>query len=72
MLRTATFGSRAGTVTAYDSAAGLGVITAEDGAKLSFHCTQIADGTREIEVGRSVTFTIAAGHQGRFEATDIS
>ena len=72
MLRTATFGPGAGTVTEFDSRAGLGVITAEDGATYPFHCTQIADGSREIEVGRSVTFSIAAGHQGRFEATDIS
>ena len=71
MLRTATFGSASGTVTEYDSPAGLGVITSEDGATYPFHCTQIADGTREIEVGRSVTFVIAAGHQGRFEATAI-
>lgn len=72
MLRTATFGPSSGTVTEYDAPAGLGLITSEDGTNYPFHCTQIADGTREIEVGRSVTFTIAAGHQGRFEATDIT
>ncbi len=71
MLRTATFGPAAGTVTEYDSPAGLGVITGEDGSTYPFHCTQIADGTREIQVGRSVTFTIAAGHLGMFEATEI-
>ncbi len=72
MLRTATFGSASGTVTEYDSPAGLGLVTADGGATYPFHCTAIADGSREIEVGRSVTFTIAAGHHGRFEATQIT
>lgn len=71
MLRTPTFGCASGTVTSYDSPGGLGVITAENGTTYPFHCTALADGTREIEVGRTVAFTIAAGHQGRFEATEI-
>ena len=72
MLHTPTFGAASGTVTEFDSPAGLGVITADDGATYPFHCTAIADGTREIAPGRTVTFTIAAGHRGRLEATDIS
>ena len=58
-------------MTAFDTAAGLGEITASDGAVYPFHCTAIADGTRDIEVGKSVTFTITAGHLGRLEASDI-
>jgi cold shock CspA family protein len=70
-LRTASFGDGAGTVTQFDEAAGLGEITAADGVVYPFHCTAIADGSRDIEAGRNVTFTIAAGHLGRLEATDI-
>jgi cold shock CspA family protein len=48
------------------------VIAGADGATYPFHCTAIADGSREIEAGKLVTFTIVAGHLGRFEATDIA
>lgn len=71
MLRTPDFGIATGTVTAFDSPAGLGVVTGDDGKDYPFHCTAMADGTREIEVGAGVTFTVAAGHRGRFEATQI-
>jgi cold shock CspA family protein len=72
VLRTPTFGTTTGTVTQFNSPAGLGEITGDDGTAYPFHCTAIADGTREIEVGRPVTFTIAAGHRGRLEATEIA
>ncbi len=72
MLRTADYGEASGAVTAFDKPAGLGVIEGDDGVAYPFHCTAIADGTRDIEIGRSVTFTIAAGHLGRLEATQIS
>ncbi len=36
-----------------------------------FHCTAIADGTRDIAVGAEVTFRLAPARGGRFEATDI-
>lgn len=70
-MRTASYGDAAGTVTQFDQAAGLGAITADDGQTYPFHCTAIADGSRDIAVGKAVTFTIAAGHLGRLEATDI-
>jgi cold shock CspA family protein len=45
-----------GTVTAFDDPAGIGVITALDGATYPFHCTQLADGTRTTTVGTRVSF----------------
>lgn len=71
MLRTADYGEASGAVTAFDKPAGLGVITGSDGRAYPFHCTAIADGTRDIEVGKAVTFTVAAGHLGRLEASAI-
>jgi CspA family cold shock protein len=61
----------AGTVAEFDEAKGYGTVRAEDGRQLFFHCTQIADGTRTIRVGAGVEFEVAAGHNGRWEATVI-
>lgn len=60
-----------GTVTDFDEARGLGTVTAADGTIYGFHCTAIADGTRTIRVGTAVTFDVAAGHLGRWEATAL-
>ncbi|MEY2418557.1 MAG: cold shock protein [Actinomycetota bacterium] len=70
-MRTASFGEAEGTVASFARDRGLGEIVTPDGETYPFHCTAIADGTRDIEVGKSVTFTIAAGHLGRLEATAI-
>jgi CspA family cold shock protein len=59
-----------GTVTAFDDPAGLGVVTADDGRAYAFHCTQVADGTRTIEVGTAVTFELLP-RLGRWEAGDL-
>ena len=59
-----------GTVTAFDEARGLGTITAEDGHVYPFHCTQVADGTRTIDVGQAVRFEVLP-KLGRYEATAI-
>jgi CspA family cold shock protein len=59
-----------GTVTAFDDTRGLGTITADDGRTFAFHCTQIADGSRSIEVGRAVQFDLAP-KLGRYEAIAI-
>jgi cold shock CspA family protein len=45
-----------GTVSAFDDAAGLGIVVAADGLEYQFHCVEIADGTRAIAIGESVTF----------------
>lgn len=55
---------------AFDEPRGLGTIEA-DGVEHPFHCTQIAAGTRTIEVGTKVTFALRPGHLGQWEATDV-
>jgi cold shock CspA family protein len=70
-LRTADYGDASGTVASFAKDRGLGEIVTVDGAIYPFHCTAIADGTRDIEVGKQVTFTVVAGHLGRLEAADL-
>jgi len=60
-----------GTVVAFDERRGLGEIEGPDGARFSFQCTRIADGSRVVTVGAPVTFRVVAGLLGRWEATDI-
>lgn len=60
-----------GVVEAFDDRRGLGVIRAEDGRLVEFHCIGIADGSRTIAVGRDVVFRELA-KLGRYEATDIT
>lgn len=45
-----------GTVTEFSDERGLGNVTSDDGTVYLFHMIEIADGSRAIEVGRSVTF----------------
>jgi CspA family cold shock protein len=45
-----------GHVTDFDPSAGLGRITGADGVSYVFHCIEIVDGTRTIDVGQAVTF----------------
>ena len=59
-----------GTVAAYDDASGLGEIDASDGRRIAFHCVEIADGTRTIDVGTSVEFELMPKF-GRWEAAAI-
>jgi cold shock CspA family protein len=60
-----------GKVSAFDERRGLGEITADDATVYPFHCTVIADGTRTIEVGATVTFEVVPGRLGRWEAAAI-
>ena len=60
-----------GVVTSFDPHVGLGQI-ASDGADYQFHCTQIADGSRNIPVGIEVHFTVRAGRRGRWEAAAVT
>ena len=61
-----------GRVASFDEEKGFGYIDTEDGRRLFFHCTQIADGSRTIQPGTPVTFKVVAGHQGRWEAAAVS
>ena len=51
--------------------AGLGTVDGDDGTSFDFHATAIADGSRDIEEGAAVIFTVAAGLRGRYEALSI-
>ena len=62
-----------GVVADFDEHKGYGTVRdGEDGRELFFHCTQIADGTRTIEVGTQVTFEVRPGGMGRWEATGLT
>jgi CspA family cold shock protein len=56
-----------GRVTEFDETRGLGTITADDGRTYPFHCTQITDGTRQIDTGQAVRFELLP-KLGRYEA----
>jgi cold shock CspA family protein len=60
-----------GVVIDYDTAVGLGTLQADNGRSYGFHCTQIADGSRDIDPGSRVEFDVVAGHLGRWEAVGI-
>jgi cold shock CspA family protein len=59
-----------GTVASFDEHVGLGIITGHDGAEYPFHCVEIVDGTRTIEVGAEVEFDLLC-KLGRVEACRI-
>jgi CspA family cold shock protein len=61
---------RRGLVAEFDEASGLGSIDGEDGVSYPFHCIEIADGTRSIEVGTAVGFEVLP-KLGRYEAARI-
>ena len=60
-----------GSVVAFDAAVGLGEVVRTDGVRFPFHCIEIADGTRSIEIGTSVTFVLLC-KLGRYEASAVS
>ena len=64
-------GPRLGRVASFDAARGLGTVEDEEGTAYGFHSTAIADGTRRIEVGTPVSFTVAPGHGGQYEARSL-
>lgn len=58
-----------GVVASFNSHRGLGFIAVGDEQYL-FHCAELVDGTREIEVGAEVGFVVA--HRfGNLEASEI-
>lgn len=60
-----------GVVATFDAARGLGVVTTSDGEPFGFHCVDIADGTRAVNVGQQVLFAVRTGLLGADEAVDI-
>jgi cold shock CspA family protein len=60
-----------GTVTAFDASRGLGIVTS-GGVEFPFQATAVADGSRTVAVGATVTFTPIHRSGGRLEAGAIS
>ncbi|CAB4618026.1 unannotated protein [freshwater metagenome] len=60
-----------GTVTQFDRRVGLGEITDREGRVWPFHCAMLTDGSRNVEVGTAVQFTVRF-HVVREEAFEIS
>ncbi|MEQ1700507.1 MAG: hypothetical protein ABMA25_10365 [Ilumatobacteraceae bacterium] len=60
-----------GMVVAFDAAIGLGEVERTDGERFPFHCIEIADGTRTIDVGAAVTFQLLC-KLGRYEAAAVT
>ena len=60
-----------GRVVEFDGARGLGVVEAADGTRLAFHCTQIADGSRDVIVGAEVLYEVVPGALGAWEASAL-
>lgn len=54
----------------FDEAVGHGTVTDGD-EEWFFHCTAIADGSRSIPAGMTVSFVVVPGHLGRWEAGDL-
>jgi cold shock CspA family protein len=63
---------RWGVVEEFDEFVGLGTVAADDGSRFAFHCTALADGSRRIEAGTRVVFTVVPGRGGRWEAARVS
>jgi cold shock CspA family protein len=60
-----------GAVTSFDERRGLGEITDDSGQVWPFHCAEIADGSRKIDVGQRVSF-VTKFHVTRVEAFGIT
>jgi cold shock CspA family protein len=58
-------------VASFEPERGVGTVEEEGGDRFFFHCTALADGSRQIEVGRRVLFVVRPGHRGRLEARDL-
>lgn len=61
-----------GRVVDFDEAVGLGTVEADGGRRYLFHCTQIADGSRRIDVGTAVSFSVRPARLGTWEAARVA
>jgi cold shock CspA family protein len=64
-------GPHHGRVTSFDRDRGLGTVVDDGGRSFGFHATAVADGSRNIEVGAAVAFTVSPGHGGHYEARSL-
>ncbi|MBA2496236.1 MAG: cold shock domain-containing protein [Acidimicrobiia bacterium] len=62
---------RTGTVVAFDVRRGLGTVRGDDGTEHAFHCTAITDGTRTIDAGTRVRYTLVP-RIGTYEAARLT
>jgi len=60
-----------GHVAEFDGAVGLGVVGGDDGGRYPFHCVEIADGSRNIDVDMPVAFLLLT-KLGRSEAAAVT
>lgn len=60
-----------GRVVAFDAGVGLGDVERNDGQRFQFHCIELADGTRTIDVSTAVTFGLLC-KLGRYEASAVT
>ena len=58
------------TVVAFDAHVGLGAVRLADGSEVPFHCAEIADGSRRIDVGTRVSCSVRPKF-GRPEAFEL-
>jgi cold shock CspA family protein len=59
-----------GHVASFDDPRGIGVVESGD-RRFDFHCTAITDGSRHIDEGASVAFTVGPAHLGRLQASSV-
>ncbi len=62
---------RRGTVAEFDDDRGLGVLRSGEGVDYSFHCVDIADGSRTIAVGARVRGVQHVGLLGHDDVVDV-
>lgn len=60
-----------GVVITFDEGEGLGTLEVA-GSQVTFHCTAITDGSRDISVGAEVVAEIAPGPSGTIEAVQVT
>jgi CspA family cold shock protein len=59
-----------GHVASFDDPRGIGVVESGD-RRFAFHCTAITDGSRHIDEGAVVAFTVGPTHLGRLQASSV-
>ena len=60
-----------GVVADFDERRGDGHVVTDDGKRVWFHCTAIADGSRSIAEGTKVRFRVQPGLPGQWEAAGL-
>jgi hypothetical protein len=60
-----------GTIESFDADRGVGVLRRSDGVAFSFHCVDIADGTRTSAVGVNARARRSVGRLGHDEVTTV-